>query len=504
MKKVNHLILYFIILSHLSVSGQYVLEWSKSYPAEYPGFINDIQISNDGGYIAIGEYLTQKSDMGWFAFADLCILKLDAEGKLEWKKIYGGSGIDNGYAIQQTKDGGYIISGNSNSDDGDVGENKGDADAWIIKTDKYGNIEWKKIYGGSNYEEFRSVKQTLDGGYILAGGSRSDDGDIGFNHGNADVWILKISAEGNQEWQKIYGGIPSDAARDIQITRDGGFVLCAHKELNTGSSDFWIIKLSAVGDIEWQHLYGGSRGDSPNAIRQTKDGGFIIAGESISLDGDISNSHGKYEFWVVKLDTLGHLEWESTYGGSEWDMAKDIEQSSDGGYIIVGDVRSKDGDARQNYGRSDAWVIKIDEFGNILWQGNFGGSLDDEPSSVKENPDGSIIVAGESISSDFDVTANSNYYNQWVFKLVPGNSSSINQMFPKFVIGPNPSAGSITILADDFSTSFDVEIINVQGQVIFSKTQIQSPLQIENVEAGQYFIRLFYGSTKFVRKFMVY
>ena len=104
MKKVNHLILYFIILSHLSVSGQYVLEWSKSYPAEYPGFINDIQISNDGGYIAIGEYLTQKSDMGWFAFADLCILKLDAEGKLEWKKIYGGSGIDNGYAIQQTKD----------------------------------------------------------------------------------------------------------------------------------------------------------------------------------------------------------------------------------------------------------------------------------------------------------------------------------------------------------------------------------------------------------------
>lgn len=500
MKIKSCLIIFSVLMTNVGLFGQYILEWSKTYPGEYPGYIKDIQITADGGYIMVGEFLSEKNDLGLFGPADLYVIKLDAEGDVEWEKKYGGSGVDIGHEIHQTKDGGYVICGVSNSKDGDVSENKGDGDAWILKLDNTGNIEWEKTFGGTNYDIFRSIKQTADGGYILAGGSRSDDGDIATNNGQSDVWILKLTSEGNFEWQKIYGGINPEGAYSIQITNDGGYVLCAHQESYTGSSDFWIIKLNSNGTIEWQETYGGTKEEFPYAIRQTNDGGFIVAGGTISQDGDISSSNGKYEFWIIKLDAQGAMEWERAYGGSEWEIARNIEQTSDGGYIIAGQSRSDDGDVKDNYGSWDAWIVKIDEIGNIEWQNNFGGSFADLANAIKENPDGSIIIAGESSSSDFDVNSINGFLNPWVFKLVPENSSSIINLFTNLSIGPNPSNGSITILVNEPSILFDVEVINVNGQVIYTKTQLQSQAQIDKLHSGQYFIKVISGTNRYIRK----
>jgi len=503
MKIKKFLILCSILMSSVGLFGQYILEWSKTYGGEYPESVNDIQKTEDGGYIVVGESLTAETDLGIFGPGDLYVLKLDMEGNMEWEKKYGGSLTDFAYSVQQTSDSGYIISGETSSDDGDVSDNYGQRDTWVLKLDKDGNLEWEKTYGGSNYDGCRSIKQTFDGGYVLAGGSRSDDGDIGFNNGQADVWILKLDQDGNIEWQKIYGDIRSEGASSVQITNDGGYIISAHKELITGSSDYWIIKLNSEGTIEWQKTYGGSRNDLPDAIRQTNDEGFIVAGCTISQDGDISGGNGEYEFWIIKLDGQGALEWERAYGGSNWENASNIEQTSDGGYIVAGKSYSGDGDVQSNYGFRDAWILKIDEVGSIEWQNNFGGSLHDDISAIKENQDGSFIVAGESSSTDFDVNSINGYADPWIFKLIPSNSVSVKDQIKNFAIGPNPSNGFVNIRLDDSSNLFNVEVFNVKGQLIFSKTQVQSSTQIKNLQSGQYYIKVLSGSNSYVRKIMV-
>jgi hypothetical protein len=236
----------------------------------------------------------------------ICIAETAPE--IIWQKILGGSSDDYAFSIQQTPDGGYIVAGYTESNDGDVKGNHENGDFWIVKLDKDGNIEWQKTLGGSNWDWAFSVQQTPDGGYIVAGFTWSNDGDVSGNHGSLDAWIVKLDKDGNIEWQKTLGGSGNDWATSVQQTTDGGYIVAGGTYStdgvirgNHGSLDAWVVKLDGNGNMQWQKALGGSGSDSAWSVQQTTDGGYIVAGFTKSNDGDVTGNHGSADFWVVKL-----------------------------------------------------------------------------------------------------------------------------------------------------------------------------------------------------------
>ncbi|MBM7560374.1 Ig-like domain-containing protein [Marinitoga litoralis] len=236
--------------------------------------------------------------------------------------------------------------------------------------------QWQKTFGGSDLDSAHSIEQTTDGGFIVAGYTKSNDGDVTGNHGlySYDYWIIKLDENGNLEWQKTFGGSDSDSAHSIEQTTDGGFIVAGYTKSNDGDvtgnhggADYWIIKLDSNGNLEWQKTFGGSNWDYAQSIEQTTDGGFIVAGYTWSNDGDVTGNHGlySYDYWIIKLDENGNLEWQKTFGGSDSDSAHSIEQTTDGGFIVAGSTRSYDGDVTGDKGDYDYWIIKLDESGNL-------------------------------------------------------------------------------------------------------------------------------------------
>jgi hypothetical protein len=317
---------------------------------------------------------------------DYWIVKLDLLGNISWNKLLGGSGDDMAISIQQTTDGGYIVAGESGSSaTGDVtGTNHGGRDCWIVKLDALGNITWNKLLGGNGVEFSYSIMQTTDGGYIAAGASTSSaNGDVsGTNHGANDYWVVKLNAAGNITWNKLLGGSGDDIAYSIQQTSDGGYTVAGESRssangdvtgTNHGNYDYWILKLDANGNINWNKLFGGTNDDVANCIQQTADGGYIVAGSSqSSANGDVTGTnHGLTDYWVVKLNASGNITWNKLLGGSGDEFAYSIKQINTGGYIVAGGSSSSiSGDVRGiNHGaQDDYWIVKLGAAGNIIQQ----------------------------------------------------------------------------------------------------------------------------------------
>ena len=304
---------------------------------------------------------------------------------LPWARIYGGSDYDWTKSIQQTSDGGYIVAGYTYSFG--AGEN----DCWILKLTSAGNIEWQRTYGRISHDGARSIQQTGDGGYIVAGYTYS------FSAGEYDFWILKLDSAGAIQWQCTYGGIEWDIASSIQQTSDGGYIVAGHTySFGAGQNDFWILKLNSTGTIQWQLTYGGSSWDYAVCIQQTNDGGYIVAGDAYSLGA------GGRDIWILKLTSTGNIEWQQIY--KEGSTAS-IQQTTDGGYIVAADTRSF------GAGEYDCWILKLDSTGNIEWQRTYGGSNSDHASSIQQTTDGGYIVAAHTTS--FGAGAS----DSWILKL---------------------------------------------------------------------------------------
>lgn len=346
---------------------------------------------------------------------------------IEWENSFGGSAQEKGNYALQTADGGYIIAGLSNSVDSDVIDNHGNNDQWIMKLDGLGNVQWKKSYGGAGDDRAAFIQLTSDGGYIVAGTSDSTDGDVTGNHGNFDFWIVKLTSEGAIDWQKSLGGSLEDRADWILQTTDGGYIVCGHAasadgdlDGNQGSNDYWIVKLTSAGDIDWKKSYGGSGDDQAYCIQVTSDGGFIVAGYSSSTDGDVSGNNGGEDFWVLKLNSTGDKEWEDSYGGAQDEEAFTVLQTTDGDYVVAGVSYSADGDVQDHHGSTgnqDYWVIKLDGSGNLLWEKSLGGTDKDGCQGAILTADGGIVVTGNARSHDGDVQENKGLADYWTVKL---------------------------------------------------------------------------------------
>lgn len=291
-----------------------------------------------------------------------------------WQKMYGGTNGDCAYSVENTLDNGYIAAGSSKSNNGNVTINNGSEDFWVIKTDIDGNLLWQRSYGGSNVEIAKSISPTTDKGYIVVGFSASTDGDV-TNHidtlGNKDFWVLKLDSIGNIQWKKCYGGTSHDIAYSVIQCKDKGYAIAG--ELNM---DYGIIKLDSSGTLQWQKTYGGTGQDMAKSIRQTSDKGFLVFGTAGSNDGDVLFSHGYEDAWLVKLDSLGNLSWSHAYGSSGGDEGTTIELTTDGGFILGATTIKPDGDVppfqivSYNFGPTPGhpWMMKFNSSYNLVWQ----------------------------------------------------------------------------------------------------------------------------------------
>jgi predicted secreted protein len=406
-----------LFLGTASASG-----WDKTYDGTGFDSADSIQQTSDGGYVVAGS--TSSSGAGGY---DVWVLKLDENGNVIWEKTYGGTGYDSAWSIQQTSDGGYVVAARTQS----FGVES--YDVWVLKLDGNGDVIWQRTYGGTGLDSADSIQQTSDGGYVVAGISGSSSA---YPNNAEDFWVLKLDGNGDVIWQRTYGGSGTDWADSVQQTSDGGYIVAGSKRTANNSEDVWVLKLDGNGDVIWQRTYGGSGRDWADSIQQTSDGGYVMAGSTGSFGA------GQLDVWVLKLDENGNVIWEKTYGGTGYDSALSIQQTSDGRYVVAGRTSSF------GAGDYDVWVLKFDVNGDVIWQRTYGGSGFDWAESIQQTSDGGYVVAGR--KNDFSVEG----CDAWVIKLDEnGNVPSCSVMGTSDALVSNthtPVMGPYVIMTDTY------------------------------------------------------
>ncbi|CAN5316500.1 hypothetical protein BH09BAC2_BH09BAC2_06290 [soil metagenome] len=428
--KTLYYLLFFIFFSYNGFTQAPTLQWQKSVGSSAFDYAYDVIQTNDGGAIAVG--FTQGNDYdisGNHGMSDGLVIKYSNTGIIEWKKCYGSSLGDNFNHIIQTTDGGYMLAGTSDGNDGDVSGNHGQGDAWIVKINNLGSIEWSKCYGSSGSDGAASLLRVSDG-YVIAGNSTNNDGDVTGNHGGpgGDGWIFKIDNLGVLQWQKCYGGSEADDFRSIDST-SGGFIIAGLTGSNNGDvsgfhgyADYWIVKINTLGDIIWQKCLGGTNEEQCKFIQHTTDGGYIVGGDSRSSDGDVTGAHGNADMWIVKLNSIGVIQWQRALGSGSDDNCTRVFQLTDGNYALSGASGFTNGgdiDGSQQKGEKDFWILKINEGGSILWQKIIGSTGTDLSESMCPTNDGGFLMTGYISSADYDAAGNVYHGNRdiWVVKL---------------------------------------------------------------------------------------
>jgi uncharacterized delta-60 repeat protein len=369
-------------------------DWDKAYSA---------QQSSDGGYIIAGTTYSETwvppphggggGEPGHWQFSlNIWLMKTDPAGNQQWSKTYGSTDDEWAHSVQQTVDGGYIVAGWESPSglqfDGGYIMAGSVAHALLVKADASGNMNYLGTYGEIGDSRAYSVKQTSDGGYIIAGCTSSS------GTGGYDFWLVKTDASGNMEWSKTYEDLWDEYACSVQQTADGGYILAGYTcYFLTGLSDMWLVKTNSNGDMEWNKTHGGTGDDGAYSVQQTTDGGYIVAGYTTSFGA------GGYDFWLVKTNSTGDMQWDRTYGGKGEDRAYSGQQTSDGGYIAAGSTGSF------GAGEEDIWLVKTNSSGDMEWNKTHGGTGDDGAYSVQQTTDGGYIAAGYTNSSgagDYD------------------------------------------------------------------------------------------------------
>jgi hypothetical protein len=310
---------------------------------------------------------------------------------ITWEKTLGGTNGEVGSSVQQTSDGGYIIAGRTYSNS----FYELNSDIYLVKTDEYGNVLWEKTYGITGRDVGNSVQQTSDGGYIIAGTTSF----FGLNH-DSDVYLIKTDGDGTVEWEKTFGGEESDSGYSVQQTFDGGYIIAGQSvtyyEDYSFTSDVYLIKTDTEGNAEWEKTFRNGETSSGNSVQQTSDGGYIVAGHTGSY-GAIDIEVEEYDVYLIKTDAVGNAEWEKTFRNGETNSGNSVQQTSDGGYIIAGITGPG---YRYEFfpDKYDVYLIKTDAEGNAEWEKTHGGESYDAGSSVQQTTDSGYIIAGNTLS----------------------------------------------------------------------------------------------------------
>jgi uncharacterized repeat protein (TIGR01451 family) len=426
------------------------IEWQKCFGSTGEESVAATIATSDGGTIFISSVRSANNgDLSGVptrnAPYEIWVVKLSPTRTIQWQKLLGSSGYNFANSITQTPNGEYIILGTPTSNDGDVSGSHGESDMWVVKLSSLGSILWQKCLGGSSNESATSIIKTKDGGFIVTGITTSNNGDVSGYHGNDDAWVVKLSSTGTIEWQKCFGGANEDVFYSIFQSNDGGYIFCGStysingdvsgNHSNGGTADMWVVKVSSQGMLQWQKCLGGTNTEIGWSVIQTSDGGYVVAGVATSNDGDVSGNHSSFksDMWVVKLSTTGTIEWQKCLGGTQPDEARSIIQTSDDGYLVGGSAGSTDGDVTNSRGYYDAWLVKLSKQGNLEWQKCLGGTSEERLTSLFTTVDGGYLVSGSTNSNNIDVSNNHGGYDVWIVKLsseVKAISGQIRQANP--------------------------------------------------------------------------
>jgi len=320
----------------IKTDGNGIEQWNNTFGGTSWEMGRSVQQTSDGGYIICGETLSSGIDM------DVYLIKTNGNGIEQWNKTFGGTSFDFGNSVQQTTDGGYVITGST--------ESFGNRGVYLIKTDVNGDSLWTKTFfgGGMDQDQGHSVQQTNDGGYIISGITYS------FGNGDGDDYLIKTDGNGDSLWTKTFGGTGRDKGSSVQQTNDGGYIITGSTEsFGNGEEDVYLIKTDGNGDSLWTKTFGGTGRDKGSSVQQTSDGGYIITGSTESF------GNGEEDVYLIKTDVNGDSLWTKTFGGSDEDEGHSVQQTSDGGYIISGRTYSF------GNGEGDVYLIKTDSQGNV-------------------------------------------------------------------------------------------------------------------------------------------
>ncbi len=376
--KIQNILITIVLFSLIACPSPSEIEPCTIFVKTFGGNSSDmgysVQQTTEGGYIIIGST---------YSFGDgvdnVWLIKTDDSGVEEWNRTLGGLA---GSSVQQTVDGGYIITGFT-------GLEYGPYDVLSIKTDSNGNEEWNRTFSGDSDDVGNCVQQTNDGGYVITGSTSS------FGNGLLDIWLIKTNENGDEEWNQVFGGTSSDWGKSVQQTTDGGYIITGYTQsYGNGVRDVWLIKTDENGEEEWNQTFGGTSIDEGYSVQETFDGGYVIIGCTFS------NRSGNANVWLIKTNTFGQEEWNKEFGGDSDVEGRSVQQTLDSGYIITGFERI----AEDRH--VELLLIKTDSNGNEEWSHNYGGADSKIGYSVQETDDGGYIIAGSILpneSGSYDV-----------------------------------------------------------------------------------------------------
>lgn len=486
--KTYQLLILFFSITTFSQSPNIL--WQKTYGGTSFDLLYDFVALSDGNYLLIGYSGSSASGNcteSTNGISDYWVVKVDNDGNILWQNKYGGNERDNLFSAIETPDGGYLLLGQSlSSPSGDkTAPLYGSYDIWAIKIDSNGNIVWDKTYGGDNLEFINSGIATSYG-YILCGYSLSgiSGNKTTPNLGSSDIWIIGIDFAGNILWEQTYGGSDGDRPYDIINTSDNNILISGVSnssnsghfgQNNYGNNDYWILKLDLNGNLLWQQNYGGSGFDEARRIVETSNQEYIAVGFSNSPISGIKNSlnYGADDIWIIKTDSNGNLLWENSYGGDAYDAASNIIKLNNGYFITGSSLSGISGNKTEvGYGDYDFWGLKIDENGTIVWQKSIGGSLSDGCNSIVKNPDGTFLLAGSSRSpvSGTKTVASYGDSDYWLVKLDEDVLNTTIFNNNTFAIYPNPVKNILNIDFENYRDKIVITFFNLLGQEVFTNS----------------------------------
>ena len=486
MKKLLSLLILYCFVTPIQIYAQELnTEWMKTFGGIDEDEGSSVHQTTDGGFIITG--YTASFGAGNY---DIWLIKTDNNGETTWTKTFGGTAAEYAGTVQQTTDGGFIITGYTAS------YGAGNSDVWLIKTDSNGDTLWTKTFGGGNNDYGMAVQQTSDGGFVIFGATES------FGSGNSDVWLIKTESDGDTSWIKTFGGVYHDIAFSGQQTSDNGFIIAGYTQPSGfGNADVWLVKTDSNGDTLWTKTFGNEFNELASSVQQTSDGGYIITGYT-SPGGSIY-----FDVWLIKTDSNGDTLWTKTFGGSSSETGQSVIQTSDNGYIVCGYSFSYTG-----LGDADVWLIKTDSNGDTTWTRSFGGSDNEIGFSIDQTTDDGFIVTGSTqsygaggrdllllrLNADGQ-TGIDNLESQTVssFELEQNYPNPFN---PATTINYSiPSSGYVSLSVYDILGKEVATIVNEYKNAGSYSTMFDS----NGLTSGVYFYRLQTGNFDSIKKFIL-
>lgn len=497
--------MFFLWLTNVQAQN---IVWEKSFGGSQSENLPQIRKCSNGYLICGNSWSGNGDVTGHRGLSDVWLARVDSSGNLLWQNTIGGSGTDVAMNLNATPDGGFIIAGATMSTDIVPSTPNVILgyyylyDAWLIKIDNNGNLQWHKTYGGSGTDYFFDARPTSDGGYIAAGFTNSTDYYINAIYGNSDVWVVKTDAVGNVQWVKSIGGSADEGAHSLLQTDDGGYLLAGYtRSSNHGGSvlhgmmDAWIIKLSGGGTLQWEKTFGGLEDDEASEIRKTSDGNFIVVGNTRSSIGALTNK-GAADILLFKIDPAGQLLWMKDYGGSGEDVGLSVIETQDTtGFFVTGYTSSKNGDISFSHDTSytDAWIIRTDNGGNKAWERAYGGMGIEMAYSIIETDSDQFVFAAAATSDSCEVSFNHGDYDYWIVKIKAATLGIRDQQSIQS-IDIYPTVVNSGVLHIDLPIVGIAElcVYNANGQLMEKKTLYERHNQVvlNGLPNGTYFLNL--------------